>query len=189
MQEEGVLLLTDSEWSRAKKRSEVIAPLAQEEVVGLTAAEEAALMLGVSTRQVYRLVRLYRMGSGLVTDLARSSPPGGKGKSRIAPEVEVIIADVLKTLYLSRQRRSRAVITREIRMRCQRAGHQAPIYNTIDARIEMLDPVLVMRMRQGGTAARQLQPAAGETPPAAGPLEVVQMDHSKMDEEVVDETT
>jgi len=35
MQEEGVLLLTDSEWSRAKKRSEVIAPLAQEEVVEL----------------------------------------------------------------------------------------------------------------------------------------------------------
>jgi hypothetical protein len=40
MQEEGVLLLTDREWSQAKKRSEVIAQLAQEEVVGLTAAEE-----------------------------------------------------------------------------------------------------------------------------------------------------
>jgi putative transposase len=189
MQEEGVLLLTDSQWSQAKKRREVIAQLAQEEVVGLTAAEEAAVRLGLSRRQVYRLVTQYRMGRGLVTDMARSSPPGGKGKSRIAPEVEVIIADVLKSLYLSRQRRSRAAITREIRMRCQRAGYQAPTYNTIDARIEMLDPVLVTRKRRGGTAARQLQPAAGETPAAAGPLEVVQMDHTKMDVEVVDETT
>ncbi|PZM77181.1 MAG: transposase [Candidatus Melainabacteria bacterium] len=189
MQEDGVLLLTDREWIWAKKRSEVIAPLAQEEVVGLTAAEEAAAMLGISSRQVYRLVKRYRMGQGLVTDMARSSPPGGKGKSRISPEVEVIIAEVLKSLYLSRQRRSRAVIAREIRMRCIRSGQQAPTYNTIDARIETLDPLMVTRKRQGGTAARRLQPAAGEMPPADGPMAVVQIDHTKMDVEVVDEAS
>lgn len=128
-----MLLLTDSEWSPAKMRSEIIAQLAKEEVVGLMAAEEATVRLGRSRRQVYRLVTQYRMGCGLVTDMAPNSPPGGKGKSRIAPEVEVIIADVLKSLYLSRQRRSRAVITREIRIRYQRAGHQAPTYSTVDA--------------------------------------------------------
>jgi len=184
--EHGVLTLSDSEWSQAKKRRDVIAPLAEVKIVGLVAAEEAAAMLGVSTRQVYRLVRRYKVGNGLVTDLASRSPPGGKGKSRITPEVEVIIADVLKTFYLSRQKRSLAVITREILMRCKKAGHQAPTYNTIAARIEVLDPLLVTRKRQGGTAARQLRPAAGETPPAKGPLEVVQMDHTKMDVVVVD---
>lgn len=184
--EHGVLALTDSEWSQAKKRRDVIAPLAEVKTVGLAAAEEAAAMLGVSTRQVYRLVRRYKAGSGLVTDLASSSPPGGKGKSRITPEVEVIIADVLKTFYLSRQKRSLAAITREILMRCKKAGHQAPTYNTIAARIEVLDPLLVTRKRQGGTAARPLRPAAGETPPAKGPLEVVQIDHTKMDVVVVD---
>ena len=187
--EHGVLTLTDSEWIQAKKRREVIAPIAQEEVVGRAMAEEAAAALGICVRQVYRLVRRYRVGSGVVTDLASRSPPGGKGKSRIAPEVEVIIADVLKTLYLSRQKRSLAVVAREILMRCKKAGHQAPTYNTIKARIEMLDPLLVTRKRQGGTAARKLRPAAGETPPANGPLEVVQMDHTKMDVVVVDESS
>lgn len=53
----------------------------------------------------------------------------------------------------------------------------------------MLDPVLATRRRRGGTAARLLQPAARETPLKADPLEVVQVDHTKMDVEVVDETT
>ena len=61
--EHGVLTFSDSGWSQAKKRREVIAPLVQEEVVGLAAADEAAVILGVSRRQVYRLVRRYRVGS------------------------------------------------------------------------------------------------------------------------------
>ncbi len=181
------MALTEGEWAKTKQRNDVIGPLANLDVVGRTAAEEAAVQLGLRVRQVYELIRRYKAGSGLVTDLAPSGSSGGKGKSRIAPEVEVIIADVLKTLYLSRQRRSRAVITREILMRCRNAGHRAPTYNTIDSRIEMLDPMLVTRKRQGGTAARHLQSAAGETPPSPGPLEVIQIDHTKMDVVVVDE--
>ncbi len=57
-----------------------------------------------------------------------------------------------------------ALIKREILMRCRHAGHRPPSYNTIDLRIGMLDPLLVVRKRQGGTAARKLQPAAGVTP-------------------------
>src|SRR5271166_4031707 len=118
MNEHGVLTLTDGEWSRAKQRSDVIAPLAKLDVVGRAAAEEASVLLGITIRYVYKLIRRYRMGSGLLTDLARISPPGGGGKTRVPPEIELIIADVLKTLYLNRQRRSRAVVTREIRKRC-----------------------------------------------------------------------
>lgn len=188
MHEEGVLLLADNEWSQAKKRSDVIGPLAQVELVGRAAAEEAAVLLGLSIRQVYRLVKRYRMGSRLVTDLARSSSSGGRGKARVSPAIEPIIDDVLKTLYLKRQRISRAVVAREIRKRCLAAGLQPPCYNTIDARIEILDPLLVTRKRQGGTAARKLQSAAGETPMPAGPLEMVQIDHTPMDVIVVDET-
>jgi putative transposase len=97
---------------------------------------------------VYKLIRSYRIGNGLVTDMARSSSDGGKGKARILPEVEVIVADVLRVLYLTRQKRSRAVITREIRKRCLSAGYRPPSYNTNDARIALLDPMLVTRKRQ-----------------------------------------
>jgi len=189
MNEQGILTLSDSEWNRAKRRSEVIAPLAQMKVVGKAAVEEAAVFLGVTTRYVYKLISRYRTGSGLTTDLARSGSGGGKGKTRVAPAIEPIIDDVLKTLYLTRQRRSTAVVTREIRKRCLAAGFEAPCYNTVDARIEMLDPLLVTRKRLGGTSAKRLQSAAGETPPSAGPLEVVQIDHTKVDVVVVDEAS
>lgn len=72
-------------------------------------------------------------------------------------------------------------------MRCRHAGQPPPSYNTIAMRIGMLDPMLVVRKRQGGTAARKLQPAAGKTPPADGPMELVQVDHSPVDLIVVDE--
>lgn len=187
MKDEGLLTLTDEEWDRAKKCSNVIAPLAQLDIVGRAAIEEAAALLGVTPRQVYKLISRHRSGSGLVTDMARGSSSGGKGKKRISPAIESIIDDVLKTLYLTRQRRSRSVVTREIRKRCLAAGLEPPCYNTVEARIELLDPMLVARKRQGGTAARRLQSAAGETPPSAGPLEIVQMDHTKVDVIVVDE--
>lgn len=189
MRELSVITLTDSEWAKAKLRSDVIGPLAKLDVIGRSAAEEAAVQLGLHVRQVYGLIKRYKAGSGLVTDLGPSGSGGGKGKMRIAPEVEQVITDVIETLYLSRQKRSKAVITREIVMRCRRAGHRAPSYNTIASRIGMLDPVLVTRKRQGGTAARRLQPAPGETPPSKGPLEIVQIDHTKVDVILVDESS
>lgn len=189
MREHGLITLTEDEWAKAKQRSDIIRPLAELDVVGQTAAEEAGAQLGMTVRQIYRLIKLYKAGTGLVTDLAPGSSSGGQGKFRIAPEVEQIIADVIKTLYLSRQKLSKAVITREVRMRCQRNGYRAPSYNTIDKRIRVIDPMLVARKRQGGDAVRRLLSAAGETPESAGPMELVQIDHTEMDIIVVDETS
>lgn len=189
MREHGVITLTDSEWAKAKQRHNVIGRLAKSDVVGRSAVEEAAAQLALQPRRIYQLIKQCKAGSGLVTDHSLRKAQGGKGRSRIAPQVEVIIAEVLKTFYLSRQKRSRALITREIRKRCKEVGHQTPSYNTIDLRIAMLDPMLVTRKRHGADATRRLQAAAGETPEAAAPLDVVQMDHTKTDVIVVDEAT
>lgn len=186
MKETGVLTLTEKEWNRAKQRKDVIAPLAELEIVGQDAAEEAAASLGITTRHLYRLMKRYKTASELVTDLASGQSAGGRGRSRMTPEVELIISEVLKALYLTRQRRSKAAITREIRKQCSAAGQLPPSYNTIDSRIASLDPILVTRKRRGGTAAKRLQPVVGEMPEPAGPMAVVQIDHTKMDVIVVD---
>lgn len=122
MHERGVLTLSESAWAKAKHRAEVISPIAKLEIVGQAAAREAADQLGISVRQVYELIRRHRAGTGLVTDLAPGKSGGGKGKARIAPEVECILADVIEAFYLSRQKLSEAVIAREIAMRCRQAG-------------------------------------------------------------------
>src|SRR5271170_6266953 len=96
MHERGLITLSESAWAKAKKRADVIAPLATLPAVSRQAAEAAAAEIGVSVRQVYKLVKRYRLGDGLVTDLAPGCPTGGKGKSRIAPEIEKLISESIE---------------------------------------------------------------------------------------------
>ena len=77
--EQGVATLPDEAWERARRRAEIIGPLAQSETVGHEAADMAAQALGLSRRQVYVLIRRARQGSGLVTDLVPGQSGGGKG--------------------------------------------------------------------------------------------------------------
>ncbi|EHG6069929.1 helix-turn-helix domain-containing protein [Salmonella enterica subsp. diarizonae serovar 61:z52:z53] len=58
--ERGVAPLPDETWEQARRRTEVINPLAALEVVGHRAADAAAFALGLSRRQVYVLIRRAR---------------------------------------------------------------------------------------------------------------------------------
>ena len=79
--EHGVATLSEQAWERARRRAEIIGPLAQSKTIGHEAADAAAQALGLSRRQVYVLIRRARQGSGLVTDLALGQSSGGKGKA------------------------------------------------------------------------------------------------------------
>ena len=78
----GVLSLPEYAWAQAFLRSQIIAPLADTQLIGHQAADEAAHALGLSRRQIYVLVRCYRQGSSLVTDMARHQSSGGRGAVR-----------------------------------------------------------------------------------------------------------
>ena len=189
MHERGLLTLSESAWAKAKKRTEVIAPLAALPAVSRLAAEAAAAEIGVSVRQVYKLVKRYRLSEGLVTDLATSRPTGGKGKSRIAPELERLINEAIEQFYLTRQKRSQAAVEREISMRCKQAGYEIPSRNTIRARIRKLDPIIVAQKRLGVNATRNLRSAAGTHPEPSAPLAILQIDHTPVDLILVDKSS
>lgn len=78
------------------RRATVIRELAGQPAIGLDAADDAAAELGVSRRYVYTLVRRWREGEGLVSDLLPGISSGGRGEGRLADEVEAIVADVLR---------------------------------------------------------------------------------------------
>ncbi|CAN5115540.1 DDE-type integrase/transposase/recombinase [soil metagenome] len=164
-------------------------PLADQRTVTRSEAEAAAKKLGVSSRAVYKLIARCRSGEGMLTDLAPHVSSGGKGKTRIEANIEKIVADVIESFYLSRQRRSLAAVVREIRMRCIRLGYRAPARNTVEARVRSLDPKEVTGRREGYRATKRLRPVIGETPPPEAPLDLVQMDHSPVDVIVVDENS
>jgi len=189
LRERGLLTLPDAVWVETKRQAAIINPLAVQKTVKRKEADKAAKKLKISRRQVYRLIKQCRAGAGLLTDLAPLISSGGKGKNRLQSEVESIITTVIETFYLSRQKRSMAVIEREIRKRCVQAGYPPPARNTVQARVWSLDPARVKTKREGFRATRTLLPAAGTTPPPKAPLDLVQMDHSPMDVIVVEETS
>jgi len=60
--EQGLLFASESAWSHARLRTELIAPLAQLKIVSVEFADNTASKLGISRRQVYRLIKRYHQG-------------------------------------------------------------------------------------------------------------------------------
>lgn len=94
--ERGVLTAPDAVWELAVRRAAVIGRLADAGAVGLAAAHAAAAELGVSRRQVYVLLRRWREGAGVVSDLIRGRSSGGRGREHLPDEVEEVIREILR---------------------------------------------------------------------------------------------
>ena len=185
--ERGVLTAPAEKWDRAAQRATVIRELAGQSAIGLDAADDAAAELGVSRRHVYTLVRRWREGEGLVSDLLPGTSSGGRGEGRLADEVEAIVAEVLRKRYLTRQRRTVASVCKEISRECRTRNLPPPSRGTVLRRIARLDPVKATSARQGQDAARPLKSAGGVPLEVTGLLQQVQADHTPVDVIVVDD--
>lgn len=183
----GTLTMPAAQWERTKKISAVITPLADQARVGLAAVDEAASSLGISRRQVYVLLKRHREGTGLLSDLAPGHSSGGRGTWRLSDEVEGIIRDIVKKQFLTRQKRSLAAVYRDIVQTCRVRQLPVPARNTVELRIQALNPVEVGRRRGGPAAVRPLQSAGGDVPPIDEILQQVQIDHTVIDVIVVDD--
>ena len=97
------------------------------------------------------------------------------------------MCEVLRTRYLTRQRRTVASVYREIARECRVRGLRVPSRGTMLRRIARLDPVKTVTAREGRDAARARRSAGGTSPEVTGLLEQVQADHTPVDVIVVDE--
>lgn len=185
--ERGLLAMSEAEWALAVRTAALIGPLARQDVVGRSAAAEAAAQLGLSVRQVYILIERFRRGSGNVTDLLPGRSGGGRGTGRLAEPVEEVVQELIRTRYLKRQKLSLAALHRDIIQACSVKGLPPPSRSTVARRIAVLHPTGVTRRREGPDAARLLQAAGGSPPAIDAPLEQVQIDHTVIDLIVVDE--
>ncbi|MCZ9884729.1 DDE-type integrase/transposase/recombinase [Arthrobacter sp. B2a2-09] len=161
--------------------------MAAKAIVGRAAVDAAASVLGTSRRQIYVLIKRYRDGSGLLTDLAPRRSSGGKGTLRLSDAVEDLVGELVRKQFLTRQKRTLAAVYRDIVAACRTRGLPVPARNTVERRIRALNPVEVGRRRGGPDAVRGLQSAGGEVPVIGDILEQVQIDHTVIDVIVVDE--
>jgi putative transposase len=152
----GVLTASAEEWAVAVRRAEVIGRLAREPRVRIPEADEAAAELGISRRQVYGLLKRWRAGSGVASDLFPRRSSGGRGRGRIPEEVEALLLEVIRSQYLTKQRRTVTAVYKEVVRQCRIRGLPAPSRGTLERRIGQLDPVASVTARQGADAARAL---------------------------------
>jgi putative transposase len=177
----------DALWSRAVEREPVIRRLSQLSHISEHDIRRATAELGLSQSRIYTLVNRFRENP-TTTSLIPERPGPAKGGSKLKFEVEEIIQRMIGTVYLSRQKPNIAALTRAIKHECATAGLPSPSRMTVSARLSLYKPQLKVRAREGGKAAVAFQPAVKQYG-AQYALETVQIDHTLVDQIIVDVQT
>ena len=179
-------LLNDEEWSIAQKRLAIIRPILENKGDGklvCNIAEENNL----NPATIYRWIEKFE-NTGQITSLVPEKSNGGKGISRLSPEVDSVINVVIQEVYLTKQKNPIKKVCREVIRRCKLVNLDAPHPNTIRNRILSISEETQLRFRQGKKIANdKFKPIIKHFPNAEYPLSVVQMDHTLLDIILVDE--
>ena len=179
--------LTENEQKIAKDRLEVIRPLLDMPEFGAEEIEARAREVGIHFTTIYRWLKFYTQFEDY-TSLAPRKRGWKKGRTRISPEVEGIIAEVIDNYYLTPLRPGKEKAIREVERKCLERKVKIPSPSTIRARIKKIDEKKHLEKRgEPDRARRRYQQAAGHFPNAEYPLSVVQIDHTLMDVILVDD--
>jgi putative transposase len=179
--------LDERDWAEARRRLELIGPLLDGARCPRAAIVERARGAELDASTLYRWARAYR-ASGLLSSLLPYKPSGGRGKSRLPPAVEQIVTDAIAEHFLTRQQRTARSTSLEVARRCRDAKLPAPNPNTVRLRIAAIPNRERLGRRSHRKAARdQYSPRPGVFDSARQPLDLIQIDHTKLDIIVVDE--
>ena len=179
--------VSDEDWQEAQFRFDIIRPLLKTGTRTANDVEERAKAAGVHRATVYRWLNLYEQ-FGVVSALLPTERSGGRGKSRLSAEVEVVIEATIKDFYLNKQKPSAQKTCEEVLRRCRNAKLPLPHPNTVRRRISILSERVKLERRISAKLAREkYDPQIGSFPGAEWPLSVVQIDHTKLDIILVDD--
>ncbi|MGI4738442.1 MAG: Mu transposase C-terminal domain-containing protein [Janthinobacterium lividum] len=181
-----IFRISDEAWGKAQHKLAILQPILADR--GNAALVEAAARTHqISTGSLYRWLRCYDQ-TGSVISLVERPRLGGKGQSRVTPQLEEIIRDNIELHYKTSQKKPATKVYLEIQEQCRSVGLTPPGLNTVRRRIQQLSEREKVRTRWSKKMAReQFDPIKGETPGADFPLALVQIDHTLVDLILVDE--
>ena len=184
---EHIIEFTEEQWNRAKERLSIITPLLHknrttEETIKVAEANN------IHPSTIFRWLKSYEESELLSVLIPRYSNRGGKGKTRIHEESELIMNKVIEELYLHKQKLTPKQVYFEIKRRCSNAKVDVPHENTVRNRIKQLSEKLTYKLRESRRNGERLyRNTDGMFPAGKYPLDVVQIDHTPIDIIVVDE--
>ena len=176
-------LISEAAWIEARRRAEVIRPLAERNHRPRYMVQAAAATLGLSERQTYTLLRRCQEAGGELTALVPGRSSGGRGRPRTAPESEASLRRVVQEVYLTSQKSRAADVAREVAWRCRAEKLKPPSSSTVRRRLRSL-PLADRRKR--GEEYPHTKPVHGHLPVTRFPLDLVQVDHTPIDLILVD---
>jgi putative transposase len=179
----------DTVWDEARSRAGILArtlpDAAADQRLSLA---EAARKLGVDRSTVFRWRARFEAERRL-SALLPKQPGRPKGHCQVDPRVNELVETQIQTFYLRPERPSIRELVDRIRAECRRIDLPPPHWRTVRLRIERVDARKAMLRREGAVAARAVFTPVVEEYRSAGPLDVVQIDHTIVDLIVVDEVT
>ena len=175
-------------WAEAVRREAIVRPLVGTGPLAKSAVADAARALGISPSRVYALIRAFRDGPA-TSSLVRAPPGPRRGKRKLHFAVEEKIEQAIEAVYLQPERPTLKRVWGEVRRDCAAAGLRPPSMKAVRARIIARSPRERTKAREGAAAAearfRQVKPGLR----TERPLQVVQIDHTKVDIMLVDDVT
>lgn len=183
-----IFSIPEKAWAKAEHRFSILQPILADRG-NLALVDQACHDNEVGRSTIYRWLKLYD-DTGSVRSLVDLPRSGGRDKSRLGEAQNAIITEAITTHYLTRQKKTANEVVEEVRRLCQQAKPKlkVPTEKTVRRRIHQLDEEETTRRRLGNKAAQdRYRPQQGELPDAEYPLQLVELDHTKVDIILVDE--
>jgi len=177
--------ISEKAWQIALNHYEVIKPLIEHSTVETVMQTAKEHKLHVNT--VWKWLKAYRENKSILA-LVPKKRGWTAEKNRLSPELNHIIQQAIHTKYLTALKPSIAKTIAEVEIECFKRNIEKPHGNTIRYRIQVLNAYEVTKGRYGKKALKdKFEAAAGTFPNADYPLAYVQIDHTPLDIEIVDE--
>jgi putative transposase len=181
--------IRDELLKEAQRRFEIIKPLLDDETRTKKAVKQRAEETETHTATIYRWIKEYKEnGENLLALLPKRNNQGGRGRSRLNPQIEAIINFYIEKEYLNKQKISAKHLLLLINNELKKQNLPVISYATLLRRINEIDERFKYKKREGRTKfLNNLKPSGNSYEPQY-PLEVIQIDHTPLDIQIVDET-
>ncbi len=180
--------LSQKEFDKATERFNIIKPLLDMEKRTAKDVEKVANKSKKGIATIYRWLSAFEEFQTVSSLATRREFCGAKGKSRLDESVNVIINNIIEELYLNKQQYALETIYEKIVFQCQSIDKQPPTKNTIRNRIKSIHPKLIAKHRRG-LRVNETRGMPNSFPEVKMPLDIIQIDHTKVDVMLVDEET
>lgn len=180
--------LSEKDFDKANERYEIIRSLVNKKDRTASDVLKIAKKYKKGIATIYRWLNTYEQYRSVSSLASKREFCGAKGKSRLNDNIDTIINSVIEEYYLHKQKYPLQMIYDEIVYKCKHSNLKAPTKNTIRNRINSLHPKIVAKNRHA-IRVNESRGMSGSFPEVKMPLDIIQIDHTKVDVILVDEET